>query len=151
MFHPLKGKNIKLDKKKIIATWTPVDSGGQLFSCQCLDENHELILDLNGSGGVELGIINRKPNQGRQNVRGNGTDQGNYQFLNDVKIHRRSCKIRVRINYEKQVRPEKNFSCVSGDLTFHTKWLLTRNLFISQFLAFSQNDFNSELFCAPFW
>ena len=98
MFHVVKGKNITLDKNRTTATWTPVQSGGLLFSEKPLTTSDPVTLTLQGTGAVELGITQIDPTTLRGQVPESSSQLAKYHFLNDVKIHKRTCTMCIRLD-----------------------------------------------------
>lgn len=102
MFHKVKGKNISLDDSRNTATWNPVQSGGLIFTERPLSANDPIILNLSGTGAVELGIMCCDPATLVGRVPESTSRLEKYHFLNDVKIHKRSCTMCIKLDDKTQ-------------------------------------------------
>ncbi|XP_060590608.1 uncharacterized protein LOC132745669 [Ruditapes philippinarum] len=98
MFHEVKGKNITFDKNRTTAIWSPVQTGGLLFTEKPLTISDPVTLTLQGSGAVELGITQVDPGTLRGKVPESSSQLEKYHFLNDVKIHKRTCAMCIRVD-----------------------------------------------------
>lgn len=95
MFHPIKGQNILLDESRNKASWCPVRTGGCFFSETPLKYNYTVSLLLDGTGGIEIGVIESDPNSFVDNVPVVTADIADYKTVTDVRLHRRTCRISV--------------------------------------------------------
>lgn len=102
MFHDIKGVNISTDRKKVTASWNPKKSWGVLFVEKQIIEQQPIILQIQGSGALELGITTTNPTSLRNCVPTSLGDLEVYYCLNDVKLHRRSCNMKLEIDLRKQ-------------------------------------------------
>lgn len=109
MFHEVKGNNISLDRCRKTASWSPVQTGGLVFTETCIQPGHPVALKLEGTGAVELGVISYDPVTLQGNVPASANKLGNYLFLNDVKIHKRSCTMEIKLNADKKVKCKNIF------------------------------------------
>lgn len=98
MFHKIKGKNIVLDDGRTSATWNPVHSGGLAFTENPLNANDPVRLSLSGTGAVELGVTWQDPGSLGSRVPESASRLDKYSFLNDVKIHKRSCTMCITLD-----------------------------------------------------
>ncbi|XP_045162467.2 uncharacterized protein LOC123527206 isoform X2 [Mercenaria mercenaria] len=102
MFHEVKGKNITFDKNRTTATWSPVQSGGLLFTERPLTATEPVTLTLQGTGAIELGITQIDPATLLGKVPESASNLEKYHFLNDVKIHKRTCTMCIRLDDKTQ-------------------------------------------------
>jgi hypothetical protein len=112
MFHEVKGKNITFDKNRTTANWNPVQTGGLLFTEKPLTISDPVTLTLQGSGAVELGITQVDPGTLRGKVPESSSQLEKYHFLNDVKIHKRTCAMCIRVDDVARVR-QTEFSYIT--------------------------------------
>ncbi|KAL4220780.1 hypothetical protein ACF0H5_019048 [Mactra antiquata] len=100
MFHQLKGNNVSFDQNKKTAYWKPVETGGLVFTNVYIHPEHPVILKLEGSGAVELGVISYEPTVLKDSLPESASKLTDYIFLNDVKIHKRTCTMKVQLDVD---------------------------------------------------
>lgn len=103
MFHEVKGTNITFDKNRSTAIWNPVQSGGLIFTDKAITAKEPITLTLQGTGAIELGVVYDDPATFLGTVPDSANKLENYHFLNDVKIHKRTCTMTIRLDDKAQV------------------------------------------------
>ncbi|WAR14512.1 hypothetical protein MAR_004617 [Mya arenaria] len=98
MFHEIKGKNVAYDRDHSHASWTPIQSGGIVFTARPLTGFEPVTLTLEGTGAIELGITTKDPQSLGGAVPETTQLLEGYHFLNDVKIHKRKCTMSINLD-----------------------------------------------------
>lgn len=92
-----------LDKTKKTASWHPKYSGGIAFTDKPLLADDVIIVTFEGSGAIELGLTTTDPSDLSNDTPISVDKLADYRFLNDIKLHRRSCTLHISLDESKQV------------------------------------------------
>ncbi|XP_052800188.1 uncharacterized protein LOC128231415 isoform X2 [Mya arenaria] len=105
-FSSVCGQNVRLSSDRKTAKWEPRLSGGWVHCERPLQAGQTFTVQVEGSGHYDIGFVERDP-QSSTNGR-----SSTFAQLNEVKIHKRACRILVTLDRNgKQVISKKS----SGD------------------------------------
>ncbi|KAK3599791.1 hypothetical protein CHS0354_037278 [Potamilus streckersoni] len=94
-FHAIKGDNVQISGKT--ASWNPVTNWAIAFSRDPLSVGVPVILEIDGSGHIGLGVIHKDPKVLTDRLLSRPTDIQEYSQINEVKVHKRKCSIRFTL------------------------------------------------------
>ncbi|KAL3884420.1 hypothetical protein ACJMK2_024559 [Sinanodonta woodiana] len=94
-FHEIKGDNVLICDKT--AAWNPVANWAIAFSKEPLSVGVPVILEIDGSGHIDLGIIQRDPQVLKDRMLSRPQDIQEYSRINKVRVHKRKCNIRFTL------------------------------------------------------
>lgn len=103
MFHDTKGCNVVLTGSKSEAAWKPNQTGGLAFSDRPLTHLEKVTITFNGSGAAELGLTTVDPATLESEVPNDVGNLKGYLFLNDIKLHKRTCKMEIVLDEQAKV------------------------------------------------
>ncbi|KAL3884421.1 hypothetical protein ACJMK2_024560 [Sinanodonta woodiana] len=92
IFHEIKGDNVQIVEDT--AKWNPVANGAFAFSKKPLRVGVSVLLEIEGSGRVSLGIIQIDPLTLKDKPLCKLNDISEYIQINEVRVHRRKCSIK---------------------------------------------------------
>ncbi|KAK3599790.1 hypothetical protein CHS0354_037276 [Potamilus streckersoni] len=94
-FHEIKGDNVQIAED--IARWNPVVNGAFAFSKKQLRAGVSVILEIEGSGRISLGIIKIDPLTLKNRPLYKLNDVSEYIQINEVRVHKRKCSIKYSL------------------------------------------------------
>ncbi|KAK3599789.1 hypothetical protein CHS0354_037275 [Potamilus streckersoni] len=94
-FHEIKGDNVQISED--IARWNPVVNGAFAFSKKQLRAGVSVILEIEGSGRISLGIIKIDPLTLKNRPLYKLNDVSEYIQINEVRVHKRKCSIKYSL------------------------------------------------------
>lgn len=98
MFHATRGCNVVLNKPQTEAAWKPRLTGGVAFTDRPLAPSDTVTITFTGSGAAELGLTTLNPASPGTTLHEDTDKLPDYTFLNDIKLHRRTCTMKISLN-----------------------------------------------------
>lgn len=140
-FSSSRGENIYLSEDLKEVSWFPRQSGNYIYASQCLKSSAPYIIEVNGSGHVDIGIVTVNPEEISCERR-----HPSFKRMNEVKVHKRTFNISVRLQnnevmsryneeeYKIRLDPEKSawiaiypkFGEISASIKIATQMALSR-------------------------